>query len=437
MTDKRQVTSTSSAANTLPISGIKQTQEKHSTGNPRVLATPKTSSTVPVAKSKTLDLTGTYVSILSSNPTDQAQRSIINESAQLVAQDPTDLDLQNSSSVWKHAMDLAGAGRTEEAAKFFRIHEALSLARKANDSVAEQSGATTGEIEVQSSQTTLAQSDEIFSEGGITFIPGAVTTHMDIGFTPYFNKNLRELKGPLPLTIFNRQWQELANSYHVEKRVKVENLAKDISTYTGYPYPHEMTQSYATWNTNYRNFVRTLRDVYNFKRFATWAEAHQANVEFYHNRDNWMTAFCYDIKVRLNAFAFRVSQNGTSAPPDISQRREDIAAICFAETRKLDEGSFEDNPYAKGGVKFGFDWTTGLPRSSNNHVGQSSSSSSASYETNSHGYSPNQLHSGSKRPHRQSGGGRQRGGYQGSNYDPNHAAKKQANSKGTPAPAAT
>lgn len=119
MTDKQQVTSTSSAANTLPISGIKQTQEKRSTGNPRVLATPKTSSTVPVAKSKTLDLTGTYVSILSSNPTDQAQRSIINESAQLVAQDPTDLDLQNSSLVWKHAMDLAGAGRTEEAAKFF------------------------------------------------------------------------------------------------------------------------------------------------------------------------------------------------------------------------------------------------------------------------------------------------------------------------------
>lgn len=114
---------------------------------------------------------------------------------------------------------------------------------------------------------------------------------MDIGFTPFFDKNLRELKGPIPLTIFNRHWQELANSYHVEKRVKVENLTRDITTYTGYPYPHEMTQSYATWNTNYRNFVRTLQDVYQFKRFAEWAEVHQANVEFYHTRDNWMTAF--------------------------------------------------------------------------------------------------------------------------------------------------
>lgn len=85
----------------------------------------------------------------------------------------------------------------------------------------------------------------------------------------------------------------------------------------------------------------------------------------------------YDIRVRLNAFAFRVpnSNNVTNAPPDISQRREDIAATCFAETRRLDEGSFTDNPYAKGGARFGYDWTTGLPRS---HNANNSASSVAS-----------------------------------------------------------
>lgn len=75
-------------------------------------------------------------------------------------------------------------------------------------------------------------------------------------------------------------------------------------------------------------------------------------------------------------FAFRVSTNGVTAPPDISQRREDIAATCFAETRRLDEGSFTDNPYAKGGVQFGFDWTTGAPRSNNNNNHQSATTES-------------------------------------------------------------
>lgn len=145
----------------------------------------------------------------------------------------------------------------------------------------------TSPIEDGSNQTH----DNVVTEGGLRFIPGAITSHTDIGFPPYFDKTLRELKGPLPLTIFNKHWQDLANSYHVEKRVKADNINKDTTTYTGYPYPHEMTQSYAIWNVNYRNFVTTLRDVYKFKLFASWAETHQANVEFYHAQDNWMSAF--------------------------------------------------------------------------------------------------------------------------------------------------
>lgn len=387
------------------------------------------------------NLTGAYVSLLSGNPASQSHRISIEptETPSTQTTDSREIDLTNSSDVWNHAMSLATSGQAGEAAKFFKLHENLSLSKKNNSETSTQSSTNTTvhPLPVISKGSSII--GEAFSEGGITFIPGAITSHMDIGFTPYFDRNLRELKGPIPLTIFNRQWQELANGYHVEKRVKLENLSKDITTYTGFPYPHEMTQSYSTWNMNYRNFVRTLRDVYHFKKFAEWAEIHQANVEFYHTRDNWMTAFRYDIKIRLNAFAFRVTHNGTNAPPDISQKREDIAAICFAETRRLDEGSFEDNPYAKGGSKFGFEWTTGLPRSSNNQSSSYNSgvTTSSTSTSNDHSNSQHAQSNGAKRPHRQGGGGRPRGGYQGNNYDPNHASKKQSTTKGSTAPSTT
>lgn len=445
LVDDQQVTLSSSQQESQTIAGSIPSQEKRPKATPRAITNTKTPSTLPTARSKTIDLRSSYVSLLSSNPldTDNHQSNPLSEDMSSHQQSILQVDLQNSASVWKHAMDLAGAGKTVEAAKFFRVHKALSLSKKSVESSGQMKKSVVINEESETEASPVGKEGESFSEGGITFIPGAVTSHMDIGFTPYFNKNLRELKGPIPLTIFNRQWQDLANSYHVEKRVKVENLTKDITTYTGYPYPHEMTQSYATWNTNYRNFVRTLRDVDHFKRFANWAEIHQSNVEFYHTRDNWMTAFRYDIRIRLNAFAFRVSQNGTSAPPDISQRREDIAAICFAETRKLDEGAFEDNPYAKGGPRFGYDWTTGLPRSSS---GQSSSHShssnynnpSSSNDQGASNFSNNSSNTGFKRTHKQPGaGGRQRGGYQGNSFDPNHAAKKQAGTKSTPAQGST
>lgn len=222
-------------------------------------------------------------------------------------------------------------------------------------------------------------------------------------------------------------------------------MNKDTTTYTGYPYPHEMTQSYTVWNMNYRNFVTTLRDVYKFKLFASWAEAHQANVEFYHARDNWMTAFRYDIKIRMNTFALRVSENGTDAPPDISQQREDIAAICFADTRRLDEGSYTDNPYAKGGPKFGYDWTTGLPRMNNHTSNNTSQLSNYAFYDNQNHSGTNNNNSGSSSSYnthkRQSnrynnnngGNHKPRGGYNGGNFDPNYAAKKAAAAAAKPA----
>ncbi|KAA1065918.1 hypothetical protein PGT21_015493 [Puccinia graminis f. sp. tritici] len=51
----------------------------------------------------------------------------------------------------------------------------------------------------------------------VNFIRGSVPNHFDIGFTPFFDKNIREFRGPLPLTIFNKEWQEDAVSFHSGK----------------------------------------------------------------------------------------------------------------------------------------------------------------------------------------------------------------------------
>lgn len=392
-----------------------------------------------------------YVSLLTNRPSDSSKESQPTQAVDLTSEDIIEpdqmsltkvtkvIDLEDPKEVWEHALTLASEGKVEESTVYFHIHAQM---KKTNKLVNNNNNELQIDKTTSQRDSSVSNPHNVITEGGLSFIPGAITSHTDIGFTPYFDRNLRELRGPIPLTIFNKQWQELANSYHVEKRVKTDNLNKDITTYTGYPYPHEMTQSYATWNVNYRNFVSVLRDVYNFKTFATWAEAHQANVKFYHERDNWMTAFRYDIKIRLNAFAFRVSENGLTVTPDISQRRENVAALCFAEARRLEEGAFTDNPYAKGGVRFGFDWTTGLPRNSANNGNNQSNSvygaptsnettnAQSSFSNNRAG--SNQYTSNNNRKtHNQSSdngnaNGRARGGYNGKNYDPNFAAKKAA-----------
>merc|ERR1712110_69251 len=57
---------------------------------------------------------------------------------------------------------------------------------------------------------------------GLSFKPGVSNQHASLGFTPFFDKNLRELKAPIPLTIFNRKWQSEAISYHAERRSRVD-----------------------------------------------------------------------------------------------------------------------------------------------------------------------------------------------------------------------
>ncbi|OAV86514.1 hypothetical protein PTTG_10336 [Puccinia triticina 1-1 BBBD Race 1] len=76
----------------------------------------------------------------------------------------------------------------------------------------------------------------------------AVPTSVDVGLTPFFQKNLEELKGPLPLTIFNEEWQDKAIMHWSEKKPKAEAAGTDVFCYSGYPYPSKYCQT--LWNSH-------------------------------------------------------------------------------------------------------------------------------------------------------------------------------------------
>ncbi|PLW46363.1 hypothetical protein PCASD_05504 [Puccinia coronata f. sp. avenae] len=196
----------------------------------------------------------------------------------------------------------------------------------------------------------------------LEYVDGSVPTHFDIGFTPFFNKNIEELRGPLPLTIFNKDWQEDAMNFHSSKKAKSDEKE---GIYSGFEYPNEWTQSFATWTSNFRNFLITYCDIYKNEKMGKWIEKHKTNVDQLISDDGFMVGFRYNMWVRQNAFAYKVTTatGGTSAV-DIGVERKDIKYRAKSLTMQLSELELQDNPYRIGGEKFGFDPKTGKPRTS-------------------------------------------------------------------------
>ncbi|KAH9813109.1 hypothetical protein DFH28DRAFT_930295 [Melampsora americana] len=432
-------------------------------GSPKKSTTRASTNTRSPTKASTLDKTGhggssatsQYLSVLSSVPL--VNQASPNPASNQKATDASSMiDLNDKKAVWEMAMSLAVAGKESEAAMYFKIHERISLTSEPpSTAVVPAKRRPDGLTPTSSSSSTEPKSLDGITlpagaviEGGIVFIPGAITEHTDTGLPAFFQKNIRELSGLLPLTVFSKSWQNDANAYHHEKKFKNEESSGVVAAWRGYPYPHKMTQSYAEWDVNFSNFVYALRKVYHLERMATCAEAHRANVAFIHSQYNWMTAFRYDIAIRLNFFSHKVTVDGILSAIDISQRQDDIANMCYADVRRCDEGHFKDNPYAEGNSRFGFDWNTGLPRvrggSNNNQPAPSDNHSRIS--TNRNGNSRNfrrnnnyhhhnsdatnnNHHNGyadhsnnSHNPHEHGN----KSNYAGRNYDPNYKAKKAA-----------
>ncbi|KAA1089049.1 hypothetical protein PGT21_005032 [Puccinia graminis f. sp. tritici] len=263
-------------------------------------------------------------------------------------------------------------------------------------------------------------------EGGTNFNWGDANSHDDVGFTPYFDKNILELKGPLPLTIFNKAWQDAALIYHAEKRPKTDdNSTEKGLRYTGLPYPSEWCMSYSDWSLNYAEFTTTMRDVYKYETLGEWIVLHKANADKILRKDGFMVALRYDIRIRANAFAHRVVKNGVKSFSDISIFRQEVYDTAYAEARRYDELVFREvNPYAIGGVRASWDPHTGS---------RSTTKSTSSNPTPNH-------HTKNANPPAQSGSqgpshlpakpreSRRGSGYQGKNYNPNHSSSQSHSS---------
>lgn len=192
----------------------------------------------------------------------------------------------------------------------------------------------------------------------VLFDNDTIPTNDDLGLTPFFQQNLVEFRAPLPLTIFNEEWQGKAILYSAEKRVKSESGDKD--RYTGYPYPSEYTQTYQEWSVNHQGFLAADRKIPTHANLAAWLVSHKQNTDGIIQREGFMTALRYDIHVRTNALTHRVPMpNGSLSVANISVFRREIALTAHAKAVRFGEAEYEDNPYAPGGCRFGWDPTTG------------------------------------------------------------------------------
>ncbi|OAV88394.1 hypothetical protein PTTG_29039 [Puccinia triticina 1-1 BBBD Race 1] len=194
----------------------------------------------------------------------------------------------------------------------------------------------------------------------IVFIKGSFPKHFDVGFTPYFDRNIREFRGPIPLTIFDKNWQRDAIQWYTNRRSKGDE--KD-GNYIGYEYPNEWSQSFSKWTTNHRNFYITFRDLYGYPEFAEWILLHKENVDKIVGEEGFMTAFRYNMIVRQNAFSYQVAtESGAISAVDISMYCDDVKREAWRITLTLGENNETDNPYAIGGEKYGYNPNTGKPR---------------------------------------------------------------------------
>ncbi|PLW30425.1 hypothetical protein PCASD_15599 [Puccinia coronata f. sp. avenae] len=82
----------------------------------------------------------------------------------------------------------------------------------------------------------------------LEYVDGAIPNHFDVGFTPFFDKNIKDVTCPLPLTIFNKAWRKDALAFHAKKKSRSDE--KD-GIYAGYEYPNEWSQTLAQWTMNY------------------------------------------------------------------------------------------------------------------------------------------------------------------------------------------
>ncbi|KAA1088420.1 hypothetical protein PGT21_006491 [Puccinia graminis f. sp. tritici] len=214
-------------------------------------------------------------------------------------------------------------------------------------------------LSISDTQTLATSATVTETEGDLVYAVGAVTSHQDIGFTPYFDENIKKLRAPIPLTIFDKEWQKKALTAHM--LLKPSKSGED-KAYRGLAYHDEWTQTHSSWTNNHRSFYITLRDVYNKTLFAEKLLIHKANCDAIADVYGFMTAFRYDMQIRMNAFAHRITSKDGAAIPDITVKQDVVIEQCYSVVRSHGETAWKDNYYAPGGSHAAYDPDTGCKK---------------------------------------------------------------------------
>ncbi|KAH9807116.1 hypothetical protein DFH28DRAFT_917105 [Melampsora americana] len=326
------------------------------------------------------------------------------------------INLNDKDAVFLKAMECSKAGNSKETSKYLEIYENL-VKSQLNRSITQRA---TSMIQVAGMEEKVIPEGAVF-ENGMWFFPGMTSDYNNRSYTPYFDKNIQELRYPIPLTIFDKDWQTRAMSCHIKKRPRsYDNDTKSDSPYNGLPYADEWLLDYGEWCAYYDTFISVLST--KFTKFTEWVRAHKENVAKVLASRGWMTALKYDMRVRENALVNRVEINGKVAPPDISKYDQMLVEECFDESRMRGELNFKKNPYVEGGEREGWDPATGTPPKrgfeKNNYVRKSF----PKWNNNQRDETPSTSGSGSNLREKK----KFRRGYQGSNFDENYAEKKAA-----------
>jgi hypothetical protein len=143
--------------------------------------------------------------------------------------------------------------------------------------------------------------------------------------------------------------------------LKPAKSTKD-KAYRGLAYNDEWSQSHSAWTNNHRAFYKTLRDVYNKKIFAEKLLIHKENCDAISDVYGFMTAFRYDMQIRMNAFAHQLPSKDGAAIPDIAVKQSVVIEQCYSIVRSFGEASWKDNLYAPGNSHTNFNPDTGTRR---------------------------------------------------------------------------
>ncbi|EGG02874.1 uncharacterized protein MELLADRAFT_109772 [Melampsora larici-populina 98AG31] len=365
----------------------------------------KSKATLKKTKSKSLSIersnsesqviNSTYLDALRSAPKDIQNDSVIMES-----NDKFDngIDLTNKNEVFKKAMELTMKGDSSAAAKYLKVYESLSNLDLSNLRPVTKRATSANPVMSDIDVRPEGKTDGGIFENGMWFFPNRITNYQNHSYTPYFDRNIKELCYPIPLTIFDKDWQNKSMGYHAKKKIKSVEGELKTEAYTGLPYADEWLLDYGDWSIHYNGYINALRNA-KFTRFVDWSLAHKLNVEKVMSEMGWLTALN---QLPLNRF-------------------------CL-----LDETSFQKNPYVEGGERQGWDPATGKPPKKNEKLNQFQNKPYQKWNNDQN--SNNQIASGSGSNEYNSNfnNGRpfekkkfQRG-YFGNNYNENYKDKKAA-----------